>query len=301
MLYRITESCFFLSKVTSDEYANEWQKAQLMPKIGSFEYIGGWGLTELNAGSDNSGMQTTCSQLPSGDWLLNGNKRWVGNADKEIMVVFAKDSSSGKMKAFILLMQDGMPGLRRAPITNKMSMRGVRNMQLHFEDLVVADRWRLEKVDGFQSIKQMLAHSRLYVSWLAAAVGVGIYDHTLRYIRERQQFKRPIAKFQLVQEKLVRIMGNVQACLHLMARLTRLAEENRGSIGKFAMAKAWVTAKIREAAALGREMLGGNGVILDHFLMRAFIDIEGVYTYEGTYDINTLVAGRELTGHSAFK
>ena len=218
-----------------------------------------------------------------------------------MMVVFAKNLETKKVNGFILHLSDSTPGLKRHEIQGKMSLRGVANMQLEFSNLIVENKWKLEKVKSFRNVADMLAHSRQYVGWLAVSIGVGIYDHVIRYIRERTQFNKPIAKFQLVQEKLVRIMGNVQACLHLMAKVTRLYEEGKSTIGKFAMAKAWVTAKIRESAALGREMLGGNGIILDNYLMKAFIDIEGIYTYEGTYDINTLVAGRELSGHAAFK
>lgn len=272
-----------------------------MKKIVDLDIIGGWGLTELDRGSDASGMLTTCKQLPDKSWEINGNKRWIGNANRDMMVLFAKNVDTNKIHGFIVHLSDTNPSIKRQVIQRKMSLRGVANVQLHFNKLIVEDKWRMKKVGSFKDVADMLAHSRQYVGWLATAIGVGIYDHVIRYIRERRQFKRPLAKFQLIQEKLVRIMGNVQACLHLMAKMTRLYEEGQSSIGKFAMAKAWVTSKVREAAALGREMLGGNGIILDNYLMKAFIDIEGVYTYEGTYDINTLVAGRELTGYAAFK
>ena len=267
----------------------------------NFDMIGGWGLTEKLRGSDASSILTTCKQLPNGSWEINGNKRWIGNANRDVMVLFAKNVDSGKVHGFIVHLSDDRPGLKRHEIRKKMSLRGVANMQLYFDKLIVEEKWRMTKVKSFRDVADMLAHSRQYVAWVATAIGVGIYDHVIRYIRERKQFNKPIAKYQLVQEKLVRIMGNVQACLHLMAKVTRLYEENQSSIGKFAMAKAWVTTKVRESAALGREMLGGNGIILDNFLMKAFMDMEGIYTYEGTYDINTLVAGRELTGFAAFK
>ena len=260
-------------------YASEWQKSQIMKDIADFKIIGGWGLTERLRGSDASHIQTTCKQLSNGSWQINGNKRWIGNANRDMMVLFAKNVDTNKVNGFILHLSDSTPGLKRREIRNKMALRGVANMQLDFINVIIEDKWKLPKVKSFRNVADMLAHSRQYVGWLAVSIGIGIYDHVIRYIRERKQFNKPIAKFQLVQEKLVRIMGNVQACLQLMAKVTRLYEEGKSTIGKFAMAKAWVTAKVRESAALGREMLGGNGIILDNYLMKAFMDIEGCLLY----------------------
>lgn len=272
-----------------------------MEKIKNYEIVGGWGLTEKLRGSDASGMLTTCKRIDSNTWVINGNKRWIGNANRDMMVLFAKNADTNKIHGFILKLDDHTPGLKREIIKNKMSLRGVSNVQLYFDDLKIEEKWRMEKVKDFKDVADMLAHSRQYVGWLAASIGVGIYDHVIKYIREREQFGKPLAKYQLIQEKLVRIMGNTQACLHLMAKISEMYEQGKSSIGRFAMAKAWVTLRTRESAALAREMLGGNGIILDNYMMKAFMDIEAIYTYEGTYDINSLVAGRELTGHAAFK
>ena len=272
-----------------------------MSGIKDYTTVGGWGLTEKLRGSDASGMLSTCKRLDNNTWELNGNKRWIGNANRDMMVVFARNVDTKKINGFILKLDDNTPGLKRELIQRKMALRGVHNMQLYFDKVKIPESMRLEKVKDFKDVADMLAHSRQYVGWLAVAIGVGIYDHVIRYVREREQFGKPLAKYQLIQEKLVKIMGNVQACLHLMAKITELYEQGKSTIGKFAMAKSWVTLKIREAAALGREILGGNGIILDNYVMKAFIDIEAIYTYEGTYDINALVAGRELTGHAAFK
>lgn len=273
----------------------------ILEDIKNYKIVGGWGLTERLRGSDASGMLTTCKRLNANTWELNGNKRWIGNAHKDMMIVFARDVDTKMILGFILHLGDNIPGLKREKIQRKMSLRGVSNMQLTFEGLKVSEEWRLQKVKSFKDVADMLAHSRQYVGWLAAAIGVGIYDHVIQYIRKREQFGLPLAKFQLIQEKLVRIMGNVQACLHLMAKISELYEQKKSSIGKFAMAKAWVTLRIRESASLAREMMGGNGIIIDNYLMTAFLDMEAIYTFEGTYEINSLVSGRELTGYAAFK
>ncbi len=264
-----------------------------------WEYIGGWALTEQDVGSDASNLNTTCERLPNGKWKINGDKRWIGNANRDLMVVFARDKASKKIKAFIVFLNS--KGVRRHMIQRKLSLRAVHNMQVHFDDVIVEEKWRLPKVFDFQTVASMLAHSRLYVCWLALGIGLGIYDNVIKYISNRTQFRKKISQFQIIQEKLVRIMGNIQASLCLAMQLTKLHERGEVTIGKLCLGKAWITSKIRESAALGREMLGGNGIISDYYVMRALVDMEGIYTYEGTYDINALIAGRELTSYSSFK
>ena len=285
---------------TIDDYGSEEQKKALLPDIVSFKLVGGWGLTEKDIGSDASSLKTTCKKQSDGSWIINGNKRWIGNANRDLMIVFAKDEDSQKVLGFIVHLNNN-PGIKRYKIEHKMALRSVQNMVVEFTNLRVEEKWRLPKVTDFSSVANMLAHSRLFVSWVACAIGVGVYDHVIRYLDSRTQFKKRLTHFQLIQEKLVRIMGNVQAALHLVAKLTELRERGESSMGKLALGKAWITLRMREVAALGREMLGGNGIVLDNYAMKAFCDMEAIYTYEGTYDINSLVAGRELTGLAAFK
>ena len=285
---------------TIDDYGSEEQKKALLPDIVSFKKVGGWGLTEKDIGSDASSLKTSCKRQPDGSWVINGNKRWIGNANRDIMVVFAKDEDTKKVLGFIVHLNDN-PNVKRHKIEHKMALRSVHNMVLEFNDLRIEEKWRLPKVTDFSSVANMLAHSRLFVSWVACGIGVGVYDHVVRYLDSRTQFKKKLTHFQLIQEKLVRIMGNVQAALHLVGKLTELKEKDESTMGKLALGKAWITLRMREVAALGREMLGGNGIVLDNYAMKAFCDMEAIYTYEGTYDINCLVAGRELTGLAAFK
>lgn len=285
---------------TIDDYGSEEQKQALLPDIVDFKLIGGWGLTEKDIGSDAGSMKTKCKRQHDGSWIINGNKRWIGNANKDLMIVFAKDEDTKKVLGFIVHLTNN-PNVKRHKIEHKMALRSVHNMALEFTELRVEEKWRLPKVKDFSSVTSMLAHSRLYVSWIACAIGVGVYDNVVRYLDSRTQFNKKLTSFQLIQEKLVRIMGNVQAALHLAGKLTELKEKDEATMGKLALNKAWITLRVREAAALGREMLGGNGIILDNYAMKAFCDMEAIYTYEGTYDINSLVAGRELTGQAAFK
>lgn len=169
-------------------------------------------------------------------------------------------------------------------------------------NVVVDESQKLPKaVDFATGTNKILKHSRVGVCWVAAGIAMGVYDNAIKYVSNRKQFGQPISGFQLVQEKIFRIMANTQAILLMCMRLSKLVDENKFSIGQVALTKAFVTERAREVARLGREVCGGNGITHDNYVMKALADMEGVYTYEGTYDINVLVSGRELTGKSAFK
>lgn len=290
---------FILFANTIDDYGSEEQRAFFLPKIIKGEIMGGWGLTERDVGSDASNLKTNCQKLPNGDWKINGNKRWIGNGDRDYMIVFARDIDSKHVKAFIVDLT--LPGITRAAIQHKMALRGVQNIDVEFRDVIVKPLTQLPKVQSFEAVAAMLEHSRIGVAMLACGIGIGTYEHTIQYLNQRMQFGKKLVAFQLVQEKLVRMMGNVQASLLVVCKMIELSIQNKSSIGRLGMTKSWVTLRIREVVSLGRELLGGNGIITDHYVMKAFCDMEAVYTYEGTYDINALVCGRELTGISAFK
>ena len=147
----------------------------------------------------------------------------------------------------------------------------------------------------------MLTNSRAFVVWIAIGQVFAVFDKCVQYTQERKQFGVPIASFQLIQEKLSRMAGTINAMFLLCWRMINLYEKQQHTLGQISLCKAWVTAKGREVVALGREIFGGNGIIIDNFVMKAFADMEVLYTYEGTYDVNSLVAGRELTGLNAFR
>lgn len=290
---------FILFANTIDDYGSEEQRAFFLPKILKGEIMGSWGLTEPNFGSDASSLQTSCKQLPDGKWVINGHKRWIGNGNKDYMVVFARDVASKRVHGFVVDLT--LPGIDRKAIEHKMALRPVQNVDIKFKDVVVEDKARLPGVRDFNDVNSMLAHSRISVAMLACGIGIGVYEHTVAYLSKRTQFRKKLLEFQLVQEKLVRMMGNIQASLLVVCRGVELNIAGKNTIGKLGMMKAWVTLRIREVAALGRELLGGNGIITDNYVMKAFCDMEAVYTYEGSYEVNSLVAGRELTGYAAFK
>lgn len=290
---------FILFGNTIDDFGSEEQRAHFLPKLLNGEIMGGWGLTEPRYGSDASSLETSCKKLSDGRWSISGHKRWIGNGNKDFMIVFARDQDSKQVKGFIVNLT--LPGIKREAIKHKMALRPVQNVDITFDNVVVEANMQMPGVKDFNDVNKMLAHSRISVAMLACGIGLGVYENTISYLSSRTQFKKRLTEFQLVQEKLVRMMGNIQGALLVTCKAVELSMAGKNTIGKLAMTKAWTTLRIREVAALGRELLGGNGIITDNYVMKAFCDMEAVYTYEGTYDINSLVAGRELTGFAAFK
>lgn len=282
---------------TIEMFGTEEMKKEYIPKIMNLDLIGGWGLTELTIGSDASSM-TTKVKKDGDNFILSGNKRWIGNANKDIMVVFAKDESD---EVGCYLLDLTWPGIRREAIKNKMALRPVQNMQLFFDDVKIPAKNKLPGVKGFNSVATLLAESRIFVAWLASGLGVGCYDYMIKYLVKREQFERPLVAFQLIQEKIFKVMSRVQASLFMNYNIQKRHLEGKASIGQIAMAKAFATEMLREAARWARESFGGNGIIADYHVMKVLVDAEVLFTYEGTYDINMLVAGRELTGVAAFK
>jgi acyl-CoA oxidase len=195
----------------------------------------------------------------------------------------------------------GNPGLRVGKIQHKTALRCVQNGDIVLRGCVVPDSDRLPGVNGFGDTNKVLAVSRVMVAWLPVGMAAGAYDMAVRYTKERKQFGAPLAAFQLVQERLARMQGQVQAMWLVAWRLTKLLDEGRMTHEQASVAKAWNTAKGRECISLARETLGGNGVVVDFLTAKMHADIEAIYSYEGTYDVNVLVAGRGITGVAAIK
>jgi acyl-CoA oxidase len=236
----------------------------------------------------------------TGGWLLDGQKRWIGNGTwADVVVVFARSSVDNKVNCFMV--RKGAPGFTATKIDNKIALRCVQNADMTFERCFVPDSARLPGVAGFQDTNKVLALSRVMVSWLPVGMAAGAYDMAARYLRERTQFGAPLASFQLMQEKLARMLGNVNAMFLMALRLCKLSEAGTLSHEQASLVKAWNTLRGREVVALAREVLGGNGVQTDFHVAKQFCDMEAIYTYEGTYEVNVLVAGRGATGISAIK
>jgi glutaryl-CoA dehydrogenase len=278
---------------------SEEQKQRWLPSMMRFEKIGSFGLTEPLVGSATSrGMLTTCRR--EGDsWILSGEKKWIGNATfADLNVIWARDEESGHVKGFVV--EKGTPGFSVAKIENKMALRVVQNGHITLTDCRVPESDRLQNANSFKDTAKVLRMTRAGVAWFAVGCGRGAYEHALRYATSRHQFGKPIGGFQLVQDLLARMLGNVTSTECLMLRLGQLQDEGKMADEHASLAKAFCTVKCRETVGWARELLGGNGILLGHHVGRFVADAEAIYSYEGTREMNTLIVGKAITGLSAF-
>jgi len=273
----------------------EEQKRRWLPPLARCEVIGAFALTEPEFGSDASHL-TTRARHDGDDYVLDGAKRWIGmGAICDVAVVWARaeDGIAG------FLVESSTPGYVAATIEGKMSQRAAWQADIRLEECRVPAENRLP-VGGFRTVADLLHQTRHNIAWHALGEAIACYEIAHAYALRREQFGRPLASFQLVQAKLVRMLGEITKTQLLVIQLGRLLERGEATPGMTAYAKLSATAMAREVAATAREILGGNGILQDNEVMRHLCDIEGVYTYEGTHDINTLVVGREITGFRAF-
>lgn len=277
----------------SDEQKEEW-----LPALARLEKIGAFALTEPYIGSDASHIQTT-ARLEGDTYILNGAKRWIGNATfADVTIVWAQDDQTGQVSGF--LVEKGTPGFNATKMTGKLSLRALENADIKLENCAIPAKNKLAKARTFRDTAAVLKATRYGVAWGALGHAMAAYDIALQYALERQQFGRPIAGFQMIQEKLVKMLSEIVQMQLLTWRLSVLADQGTMTDGQAALAKVNNAAKARQVVALGREILGGNGILLENQIARHFADMEAVYTYEGTNEINTLVVGREITGLQAF-
>jgi glutaryl-CoA dehydrogenase len=275
------------------------QAAELDPQVRSFALTGVFALTEPESGSDIARGLSTTARRDGGTWVIDGAKRWIGGADAvDVLAVFARDVADGQVKAF--LVPRTAPGVRLTKIPGKTSLRMMQNFDIGLDQVRVDDAARLGNVNSFRDVAGLLRRMRSDVAWIACGVQAGAYEAALRYTRERSQFGRAVAGFQLVQEKLARMLANLTASLGLVVRLTQLQERGIYRDEDSALAKMTTSLHMRETVALAREVVGGNGITLATDVARFHADAEAVYSYEGTHEINALVVGRSVTGLSAF-
>ncbi|AQS53784.1 Caffeyl-CoA reductase-Etf complex subunit CarC [Jeotgalibaca dankookensis] len=269
------------------------------PKVTSFENLTCFGLTEPLHGSDIAGGLATSARRDGDNWILNGEKRWIGGAkNADEIVIFARDVEDNKVKAFVV--PGKAEGLTVENIKNKVSLRMVPNGHITMINVEVSEDRRLPNIHGFRDVAAILRTTRADISHLATGLAAGAFEAALRYVKEREQFGKKIGSFQLVQEKLSIMQANVTACLSYSVRLAQLQEEGNYSEVNSAMSKMHNALRMRETVALAREVVGGNGITLDTDVARFFTDAEAIYSYEGTHEINALIVGRYLTGESAF-
>lgn len=278
----------------SEEQQREW-----LPRMAAGELIGAFGLTEPLSGSDSArGLRTTARR--DGDtWVLDGEKRWIGNATfADVVVIWAKDVADEQVKGF--LVTTDTPGFTATKIEDKIALRGVQNADIVMQGVRVPESRRLQRADSFRSTAEVLRLTRTEVAWQAVGIAVGAYEAALSYARERIQFGKPIASHQLVQDLLVKSLSNITASIALCTQASAMQDAGVGGDEHSALAKAFATAKMRETVGWCREVQGGNGIVLDKGVARFFADAEAIYSYEGTREVNTLIVGRAITGQAAF-
>ena len=278
---------------------SEEQKWRWLPAMARMEKIGAFALTEPEVGSGAAGGLTTTARRDGDVWVLNGQKKWIGNATfADHVVVWAKDADDNQVKGFVV--NKGAEGFQPAKMKHKIALRVVQNALITLDNVRVPEADRLQQADSFKDTAKVLRLTRAGVAWMATGCARGAYEHALAYARERHQFGKPIASFQLVQDLLVRMLSNITASACMCVRLSQLQAQGKARDHHSAMAKAFCTVRMRETVGYARELLGGNGILLDHHVGRFVADAEAIYSYEGTREMNTLIVGRALTGIGAF-
>lgn len=277
---------------------SEEQRQQWLPAMARMDKIGAFGLTEPWIGSDAAHLQTRATRV--GDrYVLNGAKRWIGNASfADVTVIWARNEETNQVNGF--LVEKGTPGFEAKVIEGKIAKRSVLNADITLKNCEIPESARLVSGHSFKDTATVLKNTRYGVAWEAVGHAAAAFEIARDYALKRQQFGRPIAGFQLIQQKLVFMLSELTAMQLVSWRLSRLRDEGKMTEGQASLAKQSNAARARQVVALGREILGGNGILLENNMARHFADMEAVYTYEGSNEVNTLVVGREITGIQAF-
>jgi glutaryl-CoA dehydrogenase len=279
-------------------HGSEEQKQRWLGPMARVEKVGAFALTEPEHGSDSIALETNARR--EGDsWVINGAKRWIGNATiADVVVVWARDLEDREVKGF--LVEKGTPGYQAQVIEGKGSVRAVWQAQIELKDVRVPLENRLPGANSFKDCGRVLVETRSSCAWMALGHAVAGYDAALVYAKRRRQFGKPLCSFQIVQERLVRMLADVTAMQLYCVQIARLASEGRLLPTIAGLAKLHNTRKARKILAEARDLLGGNGILLDFQVIRHMADIEAVHTFEGTETIQTLIVGRDITGVGAF-
>ena len=288
-----------LAMTSVHELGSPEQRERWLPGMSSVDLLGAVALTEPTHGSDVVSLETTARR--DGDsWVLDGAKRWLGNGSvADLVVVWARDED-GDVGGFVIEDPGGTQGYDAQVIPGKMSNRSVWQTHIRLDGVRVPADNRLAQARTFEDTNRVLMRSRQGVAWEALGHAVAAYEGALTYALRREQFGRPLARLQLVQDDLARMVTLITSMQLMCTRMSQLQERGACTIEHAAMAKLHTTTAAREVVAVARDMLGGNGILLDHHVGRHFADLEAVYTYEGSRTVQSLLVGRAVTGMSAF-
>jgi glutaryl-CoA dehydrogenase len=289
---------------------SEEQKQRWLPAMAQLDELGAFALTEPTHGSDSVALETT-ARREGEEWVLDGAKKWIGNGTiADVVVLWARDTADGKVKGFLVEPQATphgrgtggfVPGYEARRIDGKGSLRAIWQAEITLTGLRVPESSRLPGGHSFADTARVLAGTRNAVAWGALGHATAAYEIAVAYCSEREQFGKPLVSFQIVQDKLVKMLAEVCSMQLYCLRLGRLMEEGNLTDTIAALAKMNNTRKARQVVAEARDLLGGNGILLDFHVMRHFADVEAIHTYEGTETIQTLIVGRDITGVGAFR
>lgn len=282
---------------------SEDQRRRWLPAMAAMEKIGAFALTEPLHGSDSVALETSARR--DGDsFILNGHKRWIGNGHMaDVVIIFARDDEDGRVKAFVLERDDDgnhPAGYQPTVITGKIGKRAIQQADIVVDNLRIPAENRLENCTSFKDVTTVLSATRGGAAWEAMGHGMAAYEIAARYALDREQFGRPIGSFQLVQNKLANMLSELTAMQLMCHRMAELAESGRLTGPMASMVKMATAQKAKWICAEARDMLAGNGILLERHVARHMTDMDVVSTYEGTDSIQSLLVGRDITGISAF-
>src|SRR6476469_1132080 len=281
------------------ELGSAEQKARWLPGLTAFTQLGAVALTEPEHGSDIAGGLETSARLEDGEWVINGAKRWIGAGTiADFALVWARDVADQQITGFIV--ETDRPGSTAPKIANKIRLRIMQNADIVLDEVRIPESNLLPGATDFSRANELLRDSRAWVGWQGAGIQLAAFDVARAYSLERKQFGKELARFQLVQQQLAEILGNASVSLALMAQLARIQQEGKLEMVQAAMAKSTTTRLARASVAMGRSLMGGNGISSDYEMGKLFGDAEILYTYEGSYESNSLIVARAVTGKSAF-
>lgn len=278
---------------------SEEQKQRWLPAMARMELIGAFGLTEPDIGSAIAGGLATSARRDGDDWVLDGEKKWIGNAAfADLIIIWARDEADGEVKGFVV--EKDTPGMTFTKQEDKIALRVVQNAEIHLSGVRVPEANRLAGANSFADTARVLRVTRMDVAWQATGCARGAFEHALSYTTRREQLGKSIGSFQLVQDLLVKMLSNVTASIAMNVRTSQLQDAGSLKDEHASLCKVHSTVRMRETVGWAREVLGGNGILLEHHVGRFVADSEAIYSYEGTREINTLIVGRAITGESAF-